>query len=395
MAMDDATLVKYSASYVLRAQSDADVCSGKVFPLRGEMLVGREQECAISLNSSHISRYHAKINVSSGGVYIEDLLSTNGTYVNGQRIKGRVRLSLGDEVAFDDLSFRLTSKDSGGAQDTLLSTPTISPNSSREQSLLLPDEAPPPVNPIFHPSRRARTSEGSSALPETPEEGPDTPPNPEILDQVDQILAPASPSPIHADLEMTPTAAERGAQASKGLEGSTEDDSHTQVLPAVRMDELAARSRSKQYELNIGSGPRLIIMSAPLRGKWFELNTAPLGTTWLIGRDAQADICLSDKTISTDHARLTKAAEGYRLSATHAKNGLLINGRTATHSSLQHNDRIQIGGTELVFRTDEADSNLPPVRPPDYQRPRILHYTAMGLAILLVALVTAIFALAS
>lgn len=384
MAMEDATLVKYNnASYVLRSQADAGSAGSREFPLRGEMLVGREAECAIPLDSSHISRYHAKINVATNGVYIEDLHSTNGTFVNGQRIKGRVRLSLGDEISFDDLGFRLASLESGGEGDTLLSMPAAQDTAYRASNRA----AAPPANPIFYPSYTSRDE------PEIPEPGYSSPLTPEVLDEVDEMLEPEREQPILSKARAVPhrTALDSNEERIDSFE-DTDSADQTQFISDVRLDELVARSRGHQYDLNVGTGPRVIILSAPLRGKWFELSSAPLGKTWQIGRDPKADICLSDKTISTDHARLTKTAEGYQLTSTHAKNGLLINAQSKKKAFLKHNDRIQIGGTELVFRNDEADIEPRPIRAPDEQS-QVWHYTVMGLTILVVAAITALFAM--
>lgn len=50
-------------------------------------------------NKSYVSRVHAKITVDDGKLYIENLSTTNYTYVNNKRIpEGRVELKPGDEV---------------------------------------------------------------------------------------------------------------------------------------------------------------------------------------------------------------------------------------------------------------------------------------------------------
>ena len=77
------------------------------FPLvDGEHLVGREAHCHVVLDAPNISGEHLSIEVKGGQVVVEDLESTNGTFVNGRRIEGQVRLSsadllyLGDYVAW-------------------------------------------------------------------------------------------------------------------------------------------------------------------------------------------------------------------------------------------------------------------------------------------------------
>ena len=58
----------------------------------GPSFVGRDRECAVRIDSSTVSRRHARIMVTSGEATVEDLGSKNGTYVNGRRVKQPVAL---------------------------------------------------------------------------------------------------------------------------------------------------------------------------------------------------------------------------------------------------------------------------------------------------------------
>jgi len=59
--------------------------------------IGREG-CDITVSDPDVSRRHAKVAIDDGQLSIEDLGSTNGTFVNGERIDQPRRLSDGDEV---------------------------------------------------------------------------------------------------------------------------------------------------------------------------------------------------------------------------------------------------------------------------------------------------------
>jgi DNA-binding winged helix-turn-helix (wHTH) protein len=65
----------------------------------GEHIAGRDAECSLLIDGTTVSRRHARITVASRAATIEDLDSTNGTYVNGTRISAPTRLSPGDEFA--------------------------------------------------------------------------------------------------------------------------------------------------------------------------------------------------------------------------------------------------------------------------------------------------------
>lgn len=64
--------------------------------------VGRARDCDYVLDYSAISRQHARCTSDQQGVYIEDLGSTNGTFVNGRRLAvgEPYRLRAGDEISF-------------------------------------------------------------------------------------------------------------------------------------------------------------------------------------------------------------------------------------------------------------------------------------------------------
>ena len=64
----------------------------------GEHVVGRAPAAAVRINSTRVSRRHARILVSPEGARIEDLGSRNGTYVRGKKIDAPTALADGDEI---------------------------------------------------------------------------------------------------------------------------------------------------------------------------------------------------------------------------------------------------------------------------------------------------------
>ncbi|TQV80984.1 FHA domain-containing protein [Exilibacterium tricleocarpae] len=78
--------------------------SNRVFSLKKETVVGRSNECDITLAAAHLSRRHATLTIRSGQLFVTDLGSSNGTFLNGKRIT-EARVKRGDELRFDTLSF--------------------------------------------------------------------------------------------------------------------------------------------------------------------------------------------------------------------------------------------------------------------------------------------------
>lgn len=82
--------------------------AGKSIPLNvKQFLIGREQDCHLRPNSDLISRHHCVLTLDDFTVRLRDLGSTNGTFVNGERIQGQVVLKPGDHVAVGKLAFEL------------------------------------------------------------------------------------------------------------------------------------------------------------------------------------------------------------------------------------------------------------------------------------------------
>ncbi len=80
---------------------------GRRFVLaESENLVGRQEDSAVSVLDGSISRQHARIDVKSDGVYLVDLGSANGVFINGVRIE-REMLASGDQIRFGSVNFRL------------------------------------------------------------------------------------------------------------------------------------------------------------------------------------------------------------------------------------------------------------------------------------------------
>lgn len=75
------------------------VWNGRGIPLReGINIIGRAEDSAVYVDSSKVSRRHARILVTGNRAVLEDLGSKNGTYVRGRRIDAPTPLNDGDEI---------------------------------------------------------------------------------------------------------------------------------------------------------------------------------------------------------------------------------------------------------------------------------------------------------
>jgi pSer/pThr/pTyr-binding forkhead associated (FHA) protein len=71
---------------------------GETYELTDEVTVGRAPGCAVSLDDTFVSSLHARLFRRDGTLYVEDLGSTNGTFVNKKAVSDAVRLRKGDRV---------------------------------------------------------------------------------------------------------------------------------------------------------------------------------------------------------------------------------------------------------------------------------------------------------
>jgi two-component system, cell cycle response regulator len=75
----------------------AGVTVGEMYDIKGTPVVGRGREADIRMQGDGISRKHVRLRVTGDKVFLEDLGSTNGTFVNGERVTTRL-LEDGDKI---------------------------------------------------------------------------------------------------------------------------------------------------------------------------------------------------------------------------------------------------------------------------------------------------------
>jgi pSer/pThr/pTyr-binding forkhead associated (FHA) protein len=120
----------------------------------GTVIAGRSPESDLVLSDGHPSRRHAQLMIFDDKVWVEDLGSANGTFVNGEEIKARTALALGDRVRFDTEEYELREIIPVDANATQVRRTPPPPEAT---------PAPPPASST--PGGRARTP-GSWADPD-------------------------------------------------------------------------------------------------------------------------------------------------------------------------------------------------------------------------------------
>jgi pSer/pThr/pTyr-binding forkhead associated (FHA) protein len=82
-------------------QVDLDVLersARRALRLRPPFVLGRSRDADVFLQDGEVSRRHARFETNGGVVYLEDLQSSNGTFLNGRRVTEAIEIRAGDEI---------------------------------------------------------------------------------------------------------------------------------------------------------------------------------------------------------------------------------------------------------------------------------------------------------
>ncbi len=111
------------------------------FPLEDNCLIGRAKDCGIQIAERRLSRRHCQISTEGDRIYLKDLSSQNGTYVNRRKIRGSYELNDGDVLNFAEYSIHYLSKvseydgpDRVHAPGKIISAPAVSTEMEREET---------------------------------------------------------------------------------------------------------------------------------------------------------------------------------------------------------------------------------------------------------------------
>lgn len=138
--------------------------AGMEIPVNASVELGRDPRLAQPLDDDQVSRQHALISPGSDGVTIEDLGSSNGTYVNDQPIEGRQTLRAGDRVRVGLTVLELRTREQVTVQRSAVEpTPEITAL-GRDVLEVVPEEELAPVEPAAQGSAGLLAEESEPAF---------------------------------------------------------------------------------------------------------------------------------------------------------------------------------------------------------------------------------------
>lgn len=165
------------AATLWQVKATTGVISGRMFPMEGTKVVGRDPHCDIVVGGAHVSRRHAEFTVRGGALWVKDLGSSNGTFINGKK-HDEIQLKNGDEVKLDAMTFKVVGPTEPVASDDF--------EEEAERTQFRPVAGAGKAAPAAAP--RPQSSE--SAAPARPAHSPTPAPEP-------SRPAPAPQAPVH------------------------------------------------------------------------------------------------------------------------------------------------------------------------------------------------------
>jgi len=344
-------------SFKLSLINDQSSAPSKEFELtKSEIIIGREDSVDITIPASAVSRRHARLMLIGENYVLEDLGSSNGTYVNGEKLDKQHTLKSGDKIRLGQIislvytapvpeedsnltvvsikDANKTAKHSGPAkpahvmQTVLGEAPAIPQASAGPRQLIVS---------IAGGSTQTYPLTGSSISIGR-------------LDTNDIVIPSQIVSSRHARLEQVKGGGYKlvvmpEAKNPVQFEGRPIDGSHVlhhnDLLRIGSMDPgvmvtityNAPSEASQQMERDIVFGEKTLIQ---------------------IGRDPSNDVVIPSPNVSRFHTQIEKVGQRYRVEDLRSSNGTYVNGERIEGSVwLKPNDSIRIGQYRFVMGKDQ------------------------------------------
>lgn len=337
-----------SGSFKLTLVNTQSSTPPKEFELiKSEIVIGRDEGVDIVISTPAVSRRHARVMMEGDGYAIEDLGSSNGTFVNGDRLIGRRKLQHGDEVRLGQaitLSYSAPVTEEPGK--TAVRPPTPAPATpSHVMQTTVGEEVSLPA--ASGPRKLIVTIAGEQAKSYTLTKSTITLGRTEDNDI-------SIPSPIvsgkHARLEQA---------SGGGYKLAVMPEARNPVLFEGRAIE-GSRTLRHGDLLRIGSQDPGVMVTltyeAPSEAAAQVERDIVFGEKTLIqiGRDPSNDVVLPSPNVSRFHAQIQKVGQRYRVEDLRSTNGVFVNDEKVDGSLwLKPNDTIRIGQYRFVLGKDQ------------------------------------------
>lgn len=321
----------------------------------GPLVFGREAGSDIVVPNKDVSRRHAEIMATPQGYVVVDS-STNGTFVNGERVQGQRVLTRADVIRVGDHDFRFYADIIPLAS---ASAPAAPPAIVRPAAPPAPAPPPPPPPPAPAPlSRNIPTP--PPPPPPRPLGGPPTPASGasvRLTDTMHGTPAMPAPPPVTAPPPPAPPSAAPAAAASAASgAGKAAAAAHGPPLATI------------------------LVRTGQLKGNRLPVRVPVIN----IGRADYNDLVLPDDSVSSAHAKLQRREGVWVLTDLNSTNGSFVDGEKVDgEAMLSPGATLKLGDVSLLFDPPAQGDvgpgpggtkvmgaiNIPPAPPPPVSPP--------------------------
>ncbi|NDW21187.1 FHA domain-containing protein [Alteromonas hispanica] len=337
--------------------------------------VGRDASNLIALSDADISGFHAEFHCEDDDVFLVDLGSSNGTFVNGKPLNGRIRVKAWDAIRFASLEFELTDpqgrrptqvnaaiteEDLASAARAGLSAQTqVSPaagfklvgaNSTftlkGEQIVGREDSCDITISDQAISRQHAKiTVTGNTVKIEDTNSANGTYVNGQkitttTLSTGDKVKFDTIEFTFEGPVDNNKTQVRAAVDPNKTQVRGAVDPNKTQTRPAVDANKTTVfKAPASCLKIVGGATPKTI----PLDKNRYTL-----------GRTDTNDIVLNTDSVSSSHALLEKVNDEWKLTDQGSTNGTYVNGKKTNLSLLKSGDKLRFGEVNCVFEDASA-----------------------------------------
>jgi pSer/pThr/pTyr-binding forkhead associated (FHA) protein len=276
---------------------------GREYTVGSSLVFGREAGSGVVVENSQVSRRHAEITSTPQGYVLTDL-STNGTFVNGQRIEGKRTLARADMIRIGDSEYRFYADAAPAGQPQVAAPPP-------------PPPAPPPT-PM--PSAPAEPSTPEKPLMGVPLSTP-------------MVSGPIVPPPAGAAHRLN-------------------DTMHGQSLRPFAPPVATTSPAPERPSTGTSAMASFLVRSGKLKGTRIPVRVPVVN----IGRAEYNDVVLADDSVSTAHAKLQRREGVWVLTDLGSTNGTFVDGEAVSGEvPIGPGVTVRFGQVSTMFEpTDDA-----------------------------------------
>lgn len=346
-----------SSSFKLTLINNQSSDPAKVFELiKSEIVIGRDEGVDVVIPTPAVSRRHAKLSMEGNGYVIEDLGSSNGTFVNGERLRARKALNAGDEIKLGQaITLSYTAPATQESQKTAVRPAPAKPSQPAHlMQTMIGEEPVVRSGTALGPPRLVVTIAGEKQQTYT-------------LTSQSLSIGRVEGNDIVIPSQIVSSRHARLDKVDGGYQVSVIPEAKNPMLFEGRPLEGPRVLRHGDL-LRLGSldPGTMVTISYEVPGEVTQETEQDVvfGEKALIqiGRDPSNDVVIASPNVSRFHAQVERVGQRYRVEDLRSSNGTFVNGERIEGSVwLKPDDTIRIGQHRLVMGKNQIvkydDSN--------------------------------------